>query len=148
MIKYDESLFYSGGCFVTNKGYIIILNTDFEDFAASYCLGNNYDMEDSELTIEQLKLFKIWTDFYFAKNLSCDNMYSSFLIQVLGFDIINSEKNKIITSSSDYNYRYKEYLLRGFEVEVIDRFILQKNSINILNIKNKFKLKLLKYDEK
>lgn len=129
MIKYDENLVYSSGGFVTSKGNIIILNTNFEDFAMKYCLGSNYDMEDSELNSNELEMFKIWVEYYFKKHLGYDNMYSNFLVQVLGFDMIDSGRKMIITSSDDFDNRFYEYILSGWRVVCTSEFVYKNAMI-------------------
>lgn len=60
MIKYNENFAYSSGGFVTNKGNVIFLSSDYEQFAMEYCLGSNCNMIDSELSVNELEMFKLW----------------------------------------------------------------------------------------
>lgn len=131
IIKYDQNLVFADGGFVTKKGNIIILSCDYERFAMEYCLGSDCDMKDSELSKENLEKFKSWLQYYFNKHSTTSNMYSNFLIQVLGFDRIDSDNKKIITASENSNIRFNNYHLNGWKIQVVDKLIYKKDSFVI-----------------
>ncbi len=139
IISYNEQLIHNNkGAFISLDGKILFTNGNHEVFAKNYCVSNDFNDIDkiisNNLTIEQLKLLKLWLkyNYYEKKFIDFNNLYSDFLVLLLSFDKVETVIRKCISTTCKIpHYRFYNYYL-------MDWNILELNSLKYNNETNSF----------
>ena len=155
-LRYDSSLVNGNGTFIKPDGSIVKFNTIHELFAREYCLGYDYDLIidvinekmsfddykslfnyhrsfddlnpfiNTSLADDEFKLFLKWYNLYLNDR---DTVCSDFLVQVLGWDKVETIQSKAIyTSNFKKNIRFFNYILMNWTIVTIPRLIYDENS--------------------
>ena len=110
-----------GGYFFPNAGFIQVKN-NHEEFAREFCYGSDYDIlkknesdnifSSSQLTKEQLKLFKHWIEHYEGENID-------FLVRVCFFDKVQNLYGKSIVTTDLHPYdKFWNYILMNWSLDI------------------------------
>lgn len=120
IIPYDDTLEVGKNAFITPNDKIIITCEKHEIFAQNYCEGNI-----SKLTKEELILYKHWLE---QNEYNKRNMYSDFLVDVLGFDkILTIMRKSITTTTFEPHVRFYNYYLMDWYIDVRKKAYLMKS---------------------
>lgn len=137
IIPYDDNLGQERATFITpNNEFYCNYSCHFnghEDLAKQYLNGPYFDQlldskvksksgeeiniwQSSELTKEELEVYKIWfqnSKIWFLRT------YSDYMVHVLGFDKVETQWRKAITTTSfESHIKYYNYYLMEWNIEI------------------------------
>lgn len=117
VIPYDDNLGRKERTFITPSGKIVSTPMTHEFYATEYCRGEGFlDGSNgvSRLTAEEAAIFKNWLSEYGYKRELC----SDFLVQVLGFDKVETVLRRVITTTSrEPHVRFYNYYLMDWCID-------------------------------
>lgn len=155
VLPYRDKFNSKIGNFIKPDGTFVSLNIVHEEFAKAYCRGDNYnrlkELKMSDNEEEYKETIKLYSDFYrrdpkfeeyISSNLDDDELElyriwdkkdpynsTSFLVQVLGWDKIETSIIKSISTSSDKPHiRFYNYYLMDWEIGIFKRLIYDYDS--------------------